>query len=241
MALIEEHIKVGNWLFRYRSYLPVLLFILYFIGLRQIDESYTIFQHYIWIIICFCVSLFGQMIRIITVSKVPSDTSGRHTKTLKAGSVNKLGIYSIVRHPLYLGNYFMWLGIFLLIPIIWIQVVFSLIYWIYYERIMIAEEEFLRKKFGSDYTEWAIKTPAFIPSITLFKSNPVSCNLKNIIRREYTSFSAMMILFILLLVLNNGIVFGFWKLNLYMQTFLGLTVLFYFILRLIKKNTKLLR
>ena len=148
MALIEEQIKTGNWLFKHRSYLPIFLFILYFIGLFQNDKSMYLFQNEKWLIFCFLVSIFGQFIRVITVSKVPMDTSGRNTKKQKAGSVNKLGIYSIVRHPLYVGNYFMWLGMFLLIPIIWVQIIFSLIYWLYYERIMIAEEEFLREEEG---------------------------------------------------------------------------------------------
>ena len=112
---------------------------------------------------------------------MPIGTSGRNTKQQKAVSVNKSGIYSIVRHPLYLGNYFMWLGMFLLIPIIWLQIVFSLIYWIYYERIMIAEEEYLRDKFGSDYTNWASRTPAFIPSFKRFIKNPLPYKYKNII------------------------------------------------------------
>ena len=146
MPLIEEYIKTGNWLFKYRSYLPISLFVLYYIGLIQVDISSKLFQQYNWLVFCFCVSLLGQFIRIISVGKVPIGTSGRNTKQQKAVSVNKSGIYSIVRPPLYLGNYFMWLGMILLIPIIWLQIVFSLIYWIYYERIMISDEEFLGDK-----------------------------------------------------------------------------------------------
>ena len=241
MALIEEHIKTGNWLFKYRSYLPVSLFVLYYIGLIQVDASNELFQHDNWLIFCFFISLLGQILRIISVGKVPIGTSGRNTKIQKAESVNKTGIYSIVRHPLYLGNYFMWLGIFLLIPIVWLQIIFSLIYWIYYERIMIAEEEFLRNKFGSDYTSWATCIPAFIPSFKQFVKNPLPYKYKNIIRREYTSLSAMIILILLLIIFNNGIVFGNWQLNKGLKIALETTILFYFIMRLIKKKTKLLK
>ena len=240
MPLIEEQIKTGNWLFKYRSYLPASLFVLYYVGLNQVDKSLELFQQYNWLVFCFCISLFGQFIRIISVGKVPIGTSGRNTKQQKAVSVNKSGIYSIVRHPLYLGNYFMWLGMFLLIPIIWLQIIFSLIYWIYYERIMIAEEEFLRDKFGSDYTDWASHVPAFFPSFKWFVNNPLPYKYKNIIKREYTSLSAMIFLFLLLIIFNNGIAFGNWQLNKGLKIALGTTILFYFIIRLIKKKTNLL-
>ena len=241
MALIEEHIKTGNWLFKYRSYLPVSLFVLYYVGLIQMDTSLELFQQYNWLIFCFCISLLGQFIRIISVGKVPIGTSGRNTKQQKAVSVNISGIYSIVRHPLYLGNYFMWLGMFLLIPIIWLQIVFSLIYWIYYERIMIAEEEFLRYKFGSYYTNWAARTPAFIPSFKRFVKNPLPYKYKNIIRREYTSLFEMIFLFLILIIINNGIVFGNWQINEGIKIALVITILFYFIMRLFKKKTNLLK
>jgi hypothetical protein len=35
---------------------------------------------------------------------------------------------------------------------------------------MFAEEQFLRKKFGALYTDWAAKTPAFIPSFAKFSN-----------------------------------------------------------------------
>ena len=62
----------------------------------------------------------------------------------------------------------MWLGAALLIANAWFVVVFILVYWVYYERIMYAEEQFLRRKFGTVYTDWAAHTPAFIPSFKHF-------------------------------------------------------------------------
>jgi len=241
LALIEEHVKSGNWLFKYRSYLPISLFILYIIGLTQENLPEHLFQQTGWLIICFSVAMVGQIIRIITVGKVPMNTSGRNTKKQKAGSVNTFGIYSMVRHPLYLGNYFMWLGMFMLIPIIWVQIIFSLIYWIYYERIMIAEEEYLRGKFGEEYSNWANETPAFIPTFKRFKKNPLQYSLKNIFGREYTSFSAMVLLFIILIFVNNGFVFGDWQVSQNLNIIFWVTLTFYICLRTLKKKTNLFK
>ena len=72
----------------------------------------------------------------------------------------------MVRHPLYLGNFFMWLGVAMLTENTWFSIAFVLFYAFYYERIMYAEESFLRAKFGKTYLDWAAQVPAFIPSFT---------------------------------------------------------------------------
>ena len=64
-----------------------------------------------------------------------------------ADSLNTTGIYSTVRHPLYLGNFFMWLAIVVLTADLYFVIVFCLCYFIF-ERVMLAEEDFLANKFG---------------------------------------------------------------------------------------------
>jgi len=84
------------------------------------------------------VSLFGQAIRVYTVGFTPKNTSGRNTINGQlADELNVTGIYSVIRHPLYLGNFFMWLGPVLFIRSGWCIIVFGLVYWLYYERIML--------------------------------------------------------------------------------------------------------
>ena len=40
----------------------------------------------------------------------------------------------------------------------------GLVFWLYYERIMLAEEEFLRARYGKAFDDWAARTPAFLPN-----------------------------------------------------------------------------
>ena len=106
-------------------------------------------------IIFLAVSLLGQLIRIFTVGFAPKNTSGRNTVNGQiADELNTTGIYSLIRHPLYLGNFFMWLGPVLFLRSVGFLIVFFLLYWLYYERIMFAEEQFLRRKFGEVYDKW---------------------------------------------------------------------------------------
>src|SRR5690554_7017051 len=116
MPLQEELEKQGVWLFRYRSILPVaILLIGTFLYLRTEIYPETFFledtpYELYYESVCLIISLAGLGIRIYTVGHTPQNTSGRNVKGQLADSLNTTGMYSIVRHPLYLGNFFMWLG-----------------------------------------------------------------------------------------------------------------------------------
>lgn len=49
-----------------------------------------------------CLSLAGQIIRAIAIGTSNKNTSGRNTQEQVAEALNTKGIYSTVRHPLYL-------------------------------------------------------------------------------------------------------------------------------------------
>lgn len=204
MALIEEFDKSGNWLFRWRSFLPLTLYVLAVFIIIFGDTSdidHTDFSSGMW---CLGVSLFGLLIRAITIGFTPKSTSGRNTKAGQVAEVlNTKGIYSTVRHPLYVGNFFMWMGIVIYVGSWWFSAFIVLLFWLYYERIMFAEEYFLRKKFGATYLNWAAKTPAFIPNLTKWTSADMNFSLKNVLKREYNGFFAVFISFAVLNMLKN--------------------------------------
>ncbi|MCD4650512.1 MAG: isoprenylcysteine carboxylmethyltransferase family protein, partial [Candidatus Cloacimonetes bacterium] len=164
--ILSDLIRVqGNWLFRNRSYLPLLLVFLVVVALYPEEplKPYTIIK------LCFnafaiAIGVLGLVVRIATVGFVPARTSGRNTMRQVADELNTTGIYSIVRHPLYIGNYLMWLGIILYTQSWWLTLTFTVLYMLYYERIMIAEESYLIEKFGQAYPDWAAVTPAFLPA-----------------------------------------------------------------------------
>jgi protein-S-isoprenylcysteine O-methyltransferase Ste14 len=199
MALIHSLENSGNHLFRYRGQLPVILFLL--------SVPAILFTDYSWIeahpglekaLLVFAVltSFAGQVIRSIAIGTSNKYTSGRNTKEQVAEALNTKGIYSVVRHPLYLGNFFMWIGIVIYVYNSWFFLCVGLMFWLYYERIMFAEERFLERKFGQDYLDWSLKVPAFVPSFKHHIKSNIPFSLKTTFRREYSGITATVIGFV---------------------------------------------
>jgi len=149
------------------------------------------------------VSFAGFLIRCITIGYVPEGTSGRNTKQQRADRLNTTGMYSVVRHPLYLGNFLIILGMMMFTQVWWIVLISVLMFWIYYERIIFAEEEFLRKKFGNLFLEWAEKTPAFLPRIKKWQKPDLPFSFRTVLNREYTGFFIITSSFTLLEIIGD--------------------------------------
>ena len=138
-----------------------------------------------WEIGCFLVSLLGLSVRVLTVGTVPRGTSGRSTKKPGANFLNTTGMYSIVRHPLYLGNYFIALGIFLFPRTWFLPIIGSLAFIVHYKIVISSEEEYLESKFGDEFRAWATKVPIIIPRFKDYQPPKLSFSWKAALRREF--------------------------------------------------------
>ncbi len=238
MALREEFRKSGEWLFRWRSYLPLLLIVLFLLALGGLRHPYgSRAPGGLWEIFCLAVSFAGLGVRFLTGGYVPVGTSGRNTKGQVADVLNTTGAYSLVRHPLYLGNFLIWLGISLFLGLWWFSLIIILILWLYYERIMFAEEEFLQEKFGDVFTEWADKTPAFFPKFRHWVKPDLPFSLKTAIRKEYSAFFAMMVVFTLLKIAGEFLSRGRLGIDWQWAVMFGGSLIIYLGVRYLKKRT----
>ncbi|MBI5893053.1 MAG: DUF1295 domain-containing protein [Deltaproteobacteria bacterium] len=243
MTLRERLEKQGNWLFKWRSYLPLLIFPVLLIALENSDylkQNMGEFVDDIYETFCLAVSFSGLIIRCLVIGYIPEGTSGRNTKNQKAETLNTTGIYSIVRHPLYLGNFIIFLGIILFPQVWWFILIAILAFWLYYERIIFAEEEFLLKKFGHMYLEWAKKTPAFFPNIKNWQQPNLPFSFKNVLKREYSAFFGIIASLTFLEVAGDLFVEGKLDFDLPWEILFAIGLMTYLTLRTLKKKTELL-
>lgn len=243
MALIHSLEKSGNTLFKYRGQIPVILFILAVpvIYITDYDFIYSEDITY-WILLGFAVllSFLGQVIRAIAIGTANKNTSGRNRDEQVADALNTKGIYSTMRHPLYVGNYFMWIGIVVFTANIWFVLAVSLAFWLYYERIMFAEERFLERKFGQDYLDWSLKVPAFLPSFKNYTPSPIPFSMKTILRREYSGVTATIIGFLFVEIIRDVFMTGTFEFKLHYIVILAIALFISLLLRSLKHYTKIL-
>jgi len=243
MALVHSFEKNGNTLFKFRGQIPVVLFILavpaiYFTDVSCIMKSDE--WYYILTGVAIAMSLLGQVIRAIAIGTSNKNTSGRNTQEQVAEALNTKGIYSTVRHPLYLGNYFMWIGIVCFTFNIWFIVIVSLLFWIYYERIMFAEERFLERKFGESYVNWSMGVPSFWPSMKNYQKGAISFSMKTIMRREYAGITATTLGFIYVAFLREWFMTKTFPTSMNYIYWTAGALLITLIFRTLKHNTKIL-
>lgn len=207
MALIQSMEATGAKLFKYRGQIPVLIFALalpiLFFTCQNLYANITVtcFHNPVYLI-CTLISLLlvlaGLALRAYTVCTTPKGTSGRNTAHQVADHLNTKGIYSVVRHPLYLANYLIWAGLLVYTMNAFAFIIVSLIYWIYYERIMMTEEAFLRSKYGDEFEQWAVKVPAFFPKWSLYEDGMLQFSWKTFIRREYATVMSVIFTYLII-------------------------------------------
>ena len=241
MALQEEFEKTGEYFFRWRSYLPLAMAVLFILALAHFRYPFANHRlNLVWDAGCLAVALLGQVVRFFTVGFVPRGTSGRNTRGQVAEVLNTTGMYAVVRNPIYLGNFIIWFGLSLFMKSLWFTTIIILCFTIFYERIIFAEEAFLREKFGDAFIQWAEKTPAMIPRFKNWRPPSLPFSWKSAIDREYGTFFAIIATFTVLELLAG--LFSYGKLTIdaiWIKLFLGSAVL-YLTIRYLKKKTKVL-
>ncbi len=195
MPLIEDMERTGGWLFRWRSFLPVFL-VPIALYVAYVDDNLPAFNDLRWLATCVGVGFLGLVIRAFTIAYIPKGTSGRNTSEGQVAlTLNSKGMYGYIRHPLYTGNYFMWLGIVMHTGNLFFTIAVSVAFWVYYTLIAMTEEKYLRSKFGQEYLDWASGTPAFLPRTLKWNPPGVFFSFRNVLKREYNGAYAMIISF----------------------------------------------
>jgi protein-S-isoprenylcysteine O-methyltransferase Ste14 len=133
----------------------------------------------------------------------------------------------------------MWLAPAVLTGHLWFILVFCLAFWLYYERIMFAEEQFLQRKFGKPYQDWGSQRPAFIPKKLMWQRPNLQFSWKKSVKKEKNGLAALLLVLAgILYVEQVGIrrqlfwpELDFWTLSALASTLL------YLVLKFIKKYT----
>lgn len=240
-GLVHEYTATGNWLFRWRSYPPlaILVYVLVDVWLSPAPLGGARWAPW-WVAGGLALGLVGLAVRAAALGHVPMGTSGRGTKELRAETLNTRGLYSLVRHPLYLGNWFLWVGVAVVAGKPEALIVTTLAFWLYYERIMMAEERFLFQTHGEAFRSWAGRVPPFVPRLTGWEAPEHPFSLRYCLGRDYQALYAFVASVTLVILVRAGAGGRSWDFDPAWSAFFLSGTAAYVVLHLLKRRTRLL-
>lgn len=104
---------------------------------------------------------------------------------MKNAELATTGPYAFVRHPLYTGNILLVIG-FAIANAQWWPVPLSLaFFWFYYPTAIEYEDRKLHRLFGTQWEQWAARTPALVPTFKgAARSEPGSWSFAKSMRKN---------------------------------------------------------
>ena len=231
-------VKLGNLLFHNRNWLfPLFYFILFIPSPEVFDDPVTA------MLIGFSVTIIGQLIRVITIGLVYIIRGGKNRRVY-ADTLVTTGIFSHCRNPLYVGNILILVGLGIASNSLIFMAIATPLFLFFYQAIVLAEENFLRNKFGAEFDAYCSRVNRWVPNLKGIGKTLESMEFKwtRVIIREYTStyiWTSGAVLIVMKHFYNHDERFDFrGNLTLFISILAVLLVLYLFT-RYLKKSRKL--
>ena len=161
--------RLGGWLFRHRSTLPVPLVLAILIvpagdapasaGLSALGAA--------------CVAA-GEALRLWGVHHIGVIS---RTRSDRLGPLIDSGPFALVRNPLYLGNILLWVGFAISAQLVWLAPAIAALLMLEYHAIVRWEEQLLTARIGDPYRDYQRRVPRWIPRLgaaARLKADPTS-------------------------------------------------------------------
>lgn len=152
-------VALGAFSFKYRGYLLPIAVILLFIPSPRLIADPAVAG-----IAGFLVGVLGQVIRVATVGLDYIIRGGKDHKVY-ADTLVTGGLYSHCRNPMYVGNFFLLLGLAVasnswVFTLVGIPLSLGM-----HRAIVAAEENFLRNKFGAQFDAYCSRVSRWVPRL----------------------------------------------------------------------------
>ena len=236
-------ISIGNFFFKYRNLVFIFLYLALFIPSPKLFKPELFGPHYYWwpIVLGLLVTVAGQLVRGATIGLAYIVRGGKDKKVYAEDLVTQ-GIFNHCRNPLYVGNVLMLAGVGILSNSLIYVGIFIPLFLVIYQAIILAEENFLRNKFGQDFNEYCSRVSRWgIDFKGLGRTfSKMNFNARRWILKEYnTQFVWLVgIALILLLKYPRLTEYDVQERNLWLGSVIAVLTLVYFYIRYKKKSGK---
>jgi protein-S-isoprenylcysteine O-methyltransferase Ste14 len=183
-------IAIGNFFFKYRNWIFILFYAALFVPSLPLFSAAECGARYYWwpVVLGLLITCTGQGIRGLTIGLAYIVRGGKEGKPYAEGLVTE-GIFRHCRNPLYVGNILMLLGVGILANSVFYVAFMMPLFSFIYQAIVLAEEDFLRKKFGQGFDNYCRDVNRWWPSLRGIGSTlrSMEFNWKRWILKEHTT------------------------------------------------------
>ena len=151
--------RLGHFIFHYRTVLSPLLLLL-----LLIPGPHLTADPFLAAVLGLVVALTGQVVRAATIGLDYIVRGGRN-KRVYADALVTEGLFRHTRNPMYVGKFLMVAGAGVAANSWPALVAICAAYSFMYHAVVLAEEEYLRQKFGATFDEYCRLTPRWLPRV----------------------------------------------------------------------------
>lgn len=148
-------VRLGGWLFKRRSWLPLPMVLLLLLLRTRPDPPALL-----WLGVALVAA--GETVRLWAVHHIGVIS---RTRSDRLGPLISTGPFAHVRNPLYLGNIALWVGFTLAVGLLWLAPIVCLLLAFEYHAIVRWEEELLLARVGAPYRDYLAAVPRWVPRL----------------------------------------------------------------------------
>ncbi len=156
-------VRLGGWLFKRRTWLPLPLAIAILVIPRSGSGSAG------WLGAGVALVLAGELLRLWGVHHIGVIS---RTRSDRLGPLIASGPFAYTRNPLYIGNIALWVGFALAAGLPWLAPVLLAVLAFEYQAIVRWEEALLESRLGEAYRDYAARVPRWIPAMSAASARP---------------------------------------------------------------------
>jgi protein-S-isoprenylcysteine O-methyltransferase Ste14 len=150
--------RLGGWLFRQRTWLPLPLVAALLLIPPEPDTSGAS----LWITGALVVAL-GEGLRLWAVHHIGAIS---RTRSDRLGPLVSSGPFALIRNPLYVGNILLWAGFAIAAQLVWFAPIAIVLLALEYHAIVRWEEGLLAERIGRPYEQYIARVPRWVPSLS---------------------------------------------------------------------------
>jgi len=151
-------VRVGGWLFRKRTSIPLPIVL----ALLIIPPSAAPSAAREMLLAGLVVVMTGELIRMWGVHHIGSVS---RTRSERLGPLVDHGPFAMVRNPLYIGNILLWVGFAVSAQLPWLAPLVVVLLALEYHAIVRWEERLLESRMGENYRQYLRRVPRWIPNL----------------------------------------------------------------------------